>query len=54
VWERARGRITFLQSFENEFLSRNLDQNVLKNSYFWKNNENRRSVDPESPLASGE
>jgi len=41
----------FLHSFKNKFLSRNLDQSMLKNAYFLENNcTNRFSV--ESQFAS--
>jgi len=28
--------LTVIQRFKNAVLSRNLDQNMLKNAYFWK------------------
>jgi len=48
--------LTVIQPFKNAVLSRNLDQNMPKNSYFWRKSCKSRSVGrsaPELPLASG-
>jgi len=55
VGTRASGRspwsasTLFIQPFKNAVLSRNLDQNMLKNAYFWKKLQNRCSVKCSAP-----
>jgi len=55
-WDHVpRGASTFLiQPIKNAVLSRNLDQNMPKNAYFWKNScvksPQRQGIHPWSPI----